>query len=69
MSDSSEAKPPALKRHVGFTLDGEIVDMLQEASTRQAKLRHQSPKVSPYLNEILHRYLPGELDRLRKETN
>lgn len=52
------------KKNVGYTLDQEIVEMLARAAELQAKLRHSSPKVSPYLNELLHRTLPDEVKRL-----
>lgn len=57
------------KRFLGVTLDAELIDKVKEAAALQAAQRHsKNPKVSAYLNELLHRVMPTELDRLRKET-
>jgi len=56
------------KKNIGVTLDPELVKMLKEASELQAMQRHTKPKLSTFLNEFLHRFLPGELERLKQES-
>lgn len=59
-----------LKRYLGVTLDGELVDQLKKAAKLQAAQRHiKNPKVSAYLNELLHKVLPAELQRLQAPDN
>lgn len=56
------------KKNIGITIDPELVDMIKEAAEIQAAQRHSKPKLSTYLNELLHRVMPGELERLKKES-
>jgi hypothetical protein len=56
------------KQFLGITLDAELVAQVKEAAALQAAQRHSNAKVSAYLNELLHNVMPGELERLKKES-
>ncbi|MCC5841557.1 MAG: hypothetical protein JJT96_15690 [Opitutales bacterium] len=57
------------KKFLGITLDAEIVAQVKEAAALQAAQRHSSAKVSAYLNELLHKVMPAELERLKKKAD
>lgn len=53
---------------MSFTLDPKARELLDACAQRLSELRYTSVTVSGFLNEYLMRTLPGELERLKRES-
>lgn len=68
MENPGNRRKAVRKVAMSVTLDPALREQLERGAALLSQQRNSSVTLSAFLNELLHKVLPTELERLEKET-